>query len=426
MFKYDFGYELHKGSTNEWAFNAVKKSSTVLELGASVGTLAKHLVQDKDCIVDIVEMDNDAGQKAQAFARIARIGADDGNLEKDNWYKEFKNESYDYIIMLDVLEHINNPLVVLLHVKQLLKSDGIFLCSVPNIAHNSVLINLFNNKFRYTDVGLLDNTHIHFYTYESLQMLLQEAEFIPVQKEAIQIPVTMTEIPNSYEDVPPELEEAFRKRAGADIYQFLYTMKKNTATSKEGEFEFANHSSTLYQLYFYWNGTAENNFHYCVNPENIDITVSIPSDTNLKFVRIDPIEFPCIITRLEVTAETDDGTIFLPIASQNGFPLGNNSYAYCQEKPMLIYNLTASIRKIHCNFKCSYIKANILKDLQELEQRTISESAAKENEIRALSDKVNKMLNKEKDQKDYITSQIQKQMRKNMWTGNGRLRKRKR
>lgn len=402
MFKYDFGYELHKGSTNEWAFNSVQKNSTILELGASIGTLAKHLTQDKGCVVDIVEMDNEAGQKAQSFARISLIGDDDGNLEKDTWYKAFQNESYDYIIMLDVLEHINNPLTVLTHVKELLKPDGFFLCSVPNIAHNSVLINLFNNKFRYTDVGLLDNTHIHFYTHENLQLLLQDAELVAVQKEAIQIPVTMTEIPNSYEDVPPEFEEAIRKRPEADVYQFLYTIKKTSPDIQEGMFKITNHPSTLYQLYFYWNGNVENNCHYSVNPQNIDITVSLPADTEPDFVRIDPIEFPCVIIHLEVTAETDEGTITLPIASQNGFSLGNNSYAYCTEKPMLIFNLTASIKKIHCIFKCSYIKADILDELWQLQQRTLSENIINENII---------------NRQNQTIRNLKRQLKKNTWTG---------
>lgn len=117
MSKYDFGYQLEAGSTNEWAFQMVQENSRVLEIGPAIGNLTSHLVKDKHCTVDIVEIDEEAGKKAAEFAQRAQIGSVDGNLNTDTWYHNLQPEKYDYVISLDVLEHLENPEHVLQNLK---------------------------------------------------------------------------------------------------------------------------------------------------------------------------------------------------------------------------------------------------------------------------------------------------------------------
>ena len=172
MSKYDFGYEIDKNRTNEWAFENVIEKTHVLELGASNGALARHLKEDKQCKVDIVEIDAEMGRKASKYANISVVGMA-GNLDDRVWYEYIKDEKYDYIIILDVLEHLRFPEITLSTAKKCLKEDGKILLSVPNLAHNAVLVQLLNDNFPYTELGLLDNTHIHFFTYKTLHEMLK-------------------------------------------------------------------------------------------------------------------------------------------------------------------------------------------------------------------------------------------------------------
>src|SRR5690606_24139579 len=96
-------------------------------------------------------------------------------VEKDSTKKITKK--YDVILMIDVIEHLVNPRNSLRSIGSLLKPDGVLIFSVPNMAHISIRLNLLNGKLNYTKTGLLDDTHLHFYTEEYLVNVLTDAGF---------------------------------------------------------------------------------------------------------------------------------------------------------------------------------------------------------------------------------------------------------
>ena len=80
---------------------------------------------------------------------------------------ELYQQEYDYIILLDVLEHLTYPLECLKKWKKCLKKDGIFIINIPNLMHYTVMYNLLKlGRFPYADIGLLDCTHCHLFTYQ--------------------------------------------------------------------------------------------------------------------------------------------------------------------------------------------------------------------------------------------------------------------
>ena len=84
-------------------------------------------------------------------------------------------EKFDYIIFGDVLEHLHNPQQTVRYCKELLKENGRIIASIPNVMHISVMNQLLRGEFRYTDIGLLDKTHIHLFTQkEIVRMFAQE------------------------------------------------------------------------------------------------------------------------------------------------------------------------------------------------------------------------------------------------------------
>ena len=232
MNKYDFGYCLESNPTNQWAFDQIDPHSRVLELGPAFGVLTKHLTEEKNCVVDIVEIDCVSGEKARVFANNAIIG-NAGDLQKDAWFTQLAAERYDYIVALDVLEHLSDPLAVLQKAKTLLKANGRMILSVPNLAHNAVIAQLINNSFSYTNVGLLDNTHVHFFAYHDLLDMMHDAGMHIDCIDGILKPLNGTEIPVSWDDVSPQQASVLKDRVYGDVYQLLLT----ASHQKDGEGE---------------------------------------------------------------------------------------------------------------------------------------------------------------------------------------------
>src|SRR5699024_6652166 len=96
-----------------------------------------------------------------------------GNIEDYHWVEKFKGQKYDAVVFADVLEHLTNPEEVLKQVVPFLKEDGQILITFPNLAHNSVLIDLFNNQLNWNQYGLLDVTHHSFFTEKGFLDLFQ-------------------------------------------------------------------------------------------------------------------------------------------------------------------------------------------------------------------------------------------------------------
>lgn len=83
---------------------------------------------------------------------------------------------FDLILALDVLEHLRNPEAVLLRLAESLEEHGRVIVSLPNIAHISILRDLvLRRRFAYKDSGILDRTHLRFFTEESAVALLRGA-----------------------------------------------------------------------------------------------------------------------------------------------------------------------------------------------------------------------------------------------------------
>lgn len=141
---------------------------------------------------------------------------------------------------------MHNPQYVLNALKGKLKESGHLLISIPNIAHNSVIINLLHNKFDYTKLGLLDDTHLHFYTNSSARQLIKNAGYYISEESATQKRVGDIEIPCTYEEIPREISSFLRTRKYADVYQLLFDAIK-TPVEAEPVLETRNLDYTLYK-----------------------------------------------------------------------------------------------------------------------------------------------------------------------------------
>lgn len=228
MQKYNYSLDLTTQNSNSKIINHLQKNKEVLEFGPAFGRLTKYMKEELNCIVDIVEMDTESGTEAAKYARNKCVGSKDGNIEQFFWEEILAGQKYDYIIFADVLEHLHNPEETLKRCYAFLKDDGCILCSVPNIAHSSIIISLWNNDFTYNDVGLLDNTHVHFFTRPTFEKMANIAGYQVTDIEEIISHVGTNEIPWTYDSVPKSIQNELKLRKEGNIYQYIYELKKNT------------------------------------------------------------------------------------------------------------------------------------------------------------------------------------------------------
>ena len=199
MDKYDFALDMETDNSCSLILRRMNKNCRVLEFGPAHGRMTRYMKEELNCTVDIVEYDDQAGKAAARFAERALIGAENGDITKFHWRREFADTRYDFIVFADVLEHITLPYEALRYAAELLKDDGVILVSVPNVAHNSLIISAWNDKFPYSEVGLLDNTHIHLFAHNTFIGNLKNCRLYVDQAITADVAVNLTEFAAAYE-----------------------------------------------------------------------------------------------------------------------------------------------------------------------------------------------------------------------------------
>ena len=134
----------------------------ILDIGAGNGSLGRLLfLQGRSVIVDGIEPNRVAASIASPFYREMHIG----------FLYDFINSidfnRYDYIVLADVIEHIENPQIFLRQLISVLGSGVTLLVSMPNIAFGAVRLSLARGEFQYVDSGILERTHLRFFTHET-------------------------------------------------------------------------------------------------------------------------------------------------------------------------------------------------------------------------------------------------------------------
>ena len=148
-------------------------SGRVLEIGCAGGLTLEYLRRNFDC--DAVGLDYSEEAAGMARARGFDVRVCDLNSQE----LPFDTGEFDYILIGDVLEHLYDPWKVLTAVTRILKDDGTILLSIPNVKHYSLLKHLIlRDRWEYTESGLLDVTHIRFFTLKSIRGLLSRSGLV--------------------------------------------------------------------------------------------------------------------------------------------------------------------------------------------------------------------------------------------------------
>lgn len=169
--KYELdGYKIdlnEKNDSHSILVNNALGAKRILDVGCGKGYMGSALKENQKCIVDGIDIDKTAAKIAKKTydnVSVMMLGNDE-----DNNFKKFLSDKtkYDCIICGDIIEHVMNPGYILSILAKKLSPKGKLLVSIPNIAHADVIEGLIDGRFNYNLMGILDTTHLRFWTEQS-------------------------------------------------------------------------------------------------------------------------------------------------------------------------------------------------------------------------------------------------------------------
>ena len=147
-------------------------ATRILDVGCGAGLFGKSIKARQHAEVWGIEYNPTAAEQAQA------------NLDKvllDDVYEvipALPDNYFDCIVFNDVLEHLTDPYMVLQLVKKNLTDNGVVACSIPNVRHYQTLFKLvFRKEWKYEDAGVLDKTHLRFFTKKSMRDMFSALDY---------------------------------------------------------------------------------------------------------------------------------------------------------------------------------------------------------------------------------------------------------
>lgn len=174
---YDFDLRLDDPvSTHAVQFRMIPTGARALDVGCHTGILGEALRAQKHC--EVTGIDNDANALAAAATRLNNVLELD--LEKPDWVDRLLQQgfgNFDIILFGDVIEHTREPLAILKSAQRLLKTEGKIIVSLPNVANLRVRIGLLFGKFDYSESGILDRSHIRFFTLRTARAMVRDAGY---------------------------------------------------------------------------------------------------------------------------------------------------------------------------------------------------------------------------------------------------------
>jgi SAM-dependent methyltransferase len=149
---------------------AIGRPRTVLDVGCGRG-LNGRIAHDKGAYVVGIEQWEPSADAARARMDEV-IGAD---IEHDDSARALGDRRFDLILFGDVLEHTRDPLAVMQRFLPFLEDGGHVVVSLPNVAAWTVRLGLLAGKFEYAESGILDETHLRFFTRATTARLVESA-----------------------------------------------------------------------------------------------------------------------------------------------------------------------------------------------------------------------------------------------------------
>lgn len=206
--------------------NKIPFHSTVLDVGCACGDLGKYLNQNKTCVMYGLEYNKESiaiAEKTRAYDEIEELDL--------NYFSELPSrfaQEYDIIVFGDILEHLYSPEETIRKFLPYLKQNGRIIISLPNVSHGSIIRQLLNNNFHYMDYGVLDRTHIRFFTHTSIASMISTLGLEIVTSNKIIYGLNGLHQKKYFEHDSEYLLKALSENKHFYVFQYVFDVVKST------------------------------------------------------------------------------------------------------------------------------------------------------------------------------------------------------
>ncbi|MFH1544807.1 MAG: class I SAM-dependent methyltransferase [archaeon] len=176
---FDEKKEVYSGRKEFELIKFISPGQKVLDVGCADGTLGQKIKSEFGNVIVGIEVSKKMGKEARKKLDAVVIG----DVEEINL--NLKKNYFDVVVLADILEHLKQPEGVIKKLNPFLKSDGTIIVSVPNVANIFVRLKLLFGKFDYEKSGIMDETHLRWFTLKSLKEMMERNGFKVEKTEGI-------------------------------------------------------------------------------------------------------------------------------------------------------------------------------------------------------------------------------------------------
>jgi 2-polyprenyl-3-methyl-5-hydroxy-6-metoxy-1,4-benzoquinol methylase len=173
-------------SSHDYVRQMTGSGRDVLDVGCGEGFLAAALKKQGNRITGI-----DVLREAKAGRALERYFTADLDQGIAPVVEQLQGKRFDRVLLLDVLEHLKRPEILLRQCKEVLKPGGAVVISVPNVANITVRLMLLMGRFNYTERGIMDKTRLRFFTRRTARRFLEENGYCIVGEKTTVMPLEL-------------------------------------------------------------------------------------------------------------------------------------------------------------------------------------------------------------------------------------------
>ncbi|MFV0680488.1 methyltransferase domain-containing protein [Ottowia sp.] len=274
----------------------ITAGARVLDLGCGSGALGRFIAERDGAHagpIDGLTISADEAQLAQTHYRRVEVA----NLDQVQLTDVFARGSYDFIVCADVLEHIVHSAQVMAACKTLLAPQGRVLLSIPNVGYSGLVAELMAGEFRYRPEGLLDETHVRFFTRRTLMRFLSDNGWAAEQVDTVQRPLPDSEFQVAFDALAEPVARHLLALPDSLTYQFIVVGRalhegEQPATPLPADAPLPAQALFITQLYLGQNGSFDEGRKLTQTGVigNLHQTVrfALPTDAPLSGLRLDP------------------------------------------------------------------------------------------------------------------------------------------
>lgn len=155
------------------AVSLIPNGAKIVEIGCATGFVGAYLIKEKKCVVTGVELGKEEAEIAHKRLSIVI----EGDIEDEKILTKIPG-TFDIVYASALVEHLKDPWKALRQWKKFLKKNGYLILTTSNIAHWSTRLGLLRGKFKYQQYGILDNTHLRFFTTETFKQLVEDCGYV--------------------------------------------------------------------------------------------------------------------------------------------------------------------------------------------------------------------------------------------------------